>query len=95
VKFTIDSLTAVRMVGDTVNAVAVGTFELRGVEKPTRVQVQGVPEGNLLRVRGLFAMPARELQERYGISRTVLSMGVGAKLWDTLFMGFDLLLAPQ
>jgi hypothetical protein len=92
VKFTIDSLTAVRVSGDTVNAIAVGTFELRGVQKPTRVQVQGVPEGDAMRVRGLFAMPARELQERYGISRAVLSMGVGAKLWDTLFMGFDLIM---
>jgi hypothetical protein len=95
VKFTVDSLTALRITGDTVNAVAVGTFELRGVAKHTRVQVQGVNEPSGLRVRGLFAMPAKELQERYSISRAVLSMGVGAKLWDTLFMGFDLILTPQ
>jgi hypothetical protein len=95
VKFTVDSLTNVRVSGDTVNAIAVGTFELRGVQKPTRVQVQGINEPSGLRVRGLFAMPAKELQERYSISRAVLSMGVGAKLWDTLFMGIDLILVQQ
>jgi hypothetical protein len=92
VKFTVDSLTSIRVMGDTVNAIAVGTFELRGVQKPTRVQVQGINEPAGLRVRGLFAMPAKELQDRYSISRAVLSMGVGAKLWDTLFMGFDVIL---
>ena len=95
VKFTVDSLTNIRFSGDTVNAVAVGTFELRGVASHTRVQVQGVQEPEGLRVRGMWAMAAKELQERYNISRAVLSMGVGAKLWDTLYMGFDLILAPQ
>ena len=95
VKFTVDSLTAIEMSGDTVNAIAVGTFELRGVQKLTRVQVQGVPEPSGLRVRGLFAMPVTELQERYSVSRAVLSMGVGAKLWDALFMGIDFILTPQ
>ena len=95
VKYTVDSLTNVRVAGDTVNAIAVGTFELRGVQKPMRVQVQGINEPSGLRVRGLFAMPAKEMQERYGVSRAILSMGVGAKLWDTLFMGFDLILVQQ
>jgi hypothetical protein len=95
VKFNVDSLTAIRIVGDTINAIAVGTFELRGVAKATRVQVQGVyvPEG--LRVRGFWAMPAKTLQDQYSISKAVLSMGVGAKLWDTLYMGFDLILVQQ
>ena len=95
VKFTVDSLTNVRISGDTINAVAVGTFELRGVGSHTRVQVQGVNEPEGLRVRGLWAMAAKELQDRYSISRAVLSMGVGAKLWETLYMGFDLILTPQ
>lgn len=95
VQFTVDSLTNVAMSGDTINAVAVGTFLFRGVEKPTRVQVQGVKDPSGLRVRGLFAMPARELEDRYSVSKTVLSMGVGAKLWDTLFLGFDLILKQQ
>lgn len=95
VKFTVDSLTAVNMSGDTVNAIAVGTFEFRGVQKPTRVQVHGTTEASGLRVRGLWAMPAKELQQRYDVSRVVLTMGVGSKLWDTLFMGFDLILVQQ
>jgi hypothetical protein len=37
-------------------------------------------------------MPAKELQQKFDVSKAVLSMGVGAKLWDTLFMGFDLIL---
>jgi hypothetical protein len=95
VNFTVDSLTNLVFVGDTVTAIAVGTFTLRGVQKPTRVQVQGVQEPSGLRVRGLWAMPARELQDRYKMSRAVLTMGVGSKLWDTLFMGFDLILRQQ
>jgi hypothetical protein len=95
VKFTVDSLTSIGMIGDTVNAIAVGTFELRGVQKPTRVQVHGVYEPSGLRVRGLFAMPVTELQDRYSVSKAVLSMGVGAKLWDALFMGFDFILTEQ
>ena len=95
VTFTIDSVTSVVMAGDSITGVAVGTFELRGVQKPTRVQVRGnqTPEG--LRVRGMFAMPAKELQDRFDVSKVALGLGVGMKLWDTLFMGFDLILAPR
>ena len=94
-QFTVDSLTSVVVSGDTVNAVAVGTFTMRGVEKPTRVQVTGVREPSGLRVRGMFAMPAKELQERYQVSKVALGLGVGLKLWDTLFMGLDLVLTEQ
>jgi hypothetical protein len=94
-RFTIDSLTSIQMSGDTINAVAVGIFELRGIQKPTRVAVQGVQEPSGLRVRGLWAMPAKELQQKFDVSKAVLSMGVGAKLWDTLFMGFDLILTKR
>lgn len=94
-QFTVDSLSDVRISNDTVTAVAVGTFLLRGIAKPTRVQVQGVRDPSGLRVRGLWAMPAKELVQRYQVSKTALSMGVGAKLWDTLFMGFDLILVER
>ncbi|HUP90344.1 MAG TPA: YceI family protein [Longimicrobiales bacterium] len=93
--FTVDSLSNVNFVGDTVNAIAVGTFVFRGVEKATRVQLQGVRDPSGLRVRGLWAMPASELTHRFMISKTVLSMGVGAKLWDTVFMGFDFVLVER
>jgi hypothetical protein len=94
ITFAIDSLTQVTIAGDTVNAVAVGTFQLRGVQKLTRVQVRGVRETSGMRVRGMFAMPSHELRDRYGVSQWALGAGVGLKLWDTLFMGFDFILTP-
>jgi hypothetical protein len=94
IEFDIDSLSAVTVSGDTVNAVAVGTFHFRGVNKPTRVQVRGISEPSGLRVRGMFAMPASELRDRYGVSSYAMGAGVGLKLWDTLFMGFDVILVP-
>lgn len=95
IQFSIDSLSNVTMSGDTVNAIAVGTFQLRGAQKQTRVQVTGIRQGNTLRVRGAFAMPATELHARYGVSQTAMGAGVGLKLWNTLFMGFDLIVVPQ
>jgi hypothetical protein len=94
INFTVDSLTSVTVTGDTVNAVAVGTFRLRGVDKASRVQVKGVKEDSGMRVRGMFAMPASELRDRFGVSQFAMGAGVGLKLWDTLFMGFDLILVP-
>jgi hypothetical protein len=94
IRFSVDSLTSVTIKGDTVNAIAVGTFELRGVSKATRVQLNGLRKDNTIRVRGHFAMPASELHERFGVSSTALGAGVGLKLWDTLFMGVDLILIP-
>ena len=54
--------------------------------------MQGVNHEAGLRVRGMFAMPASELRDRYGASKVALGLGVGLKLWNTLFMGFDLIL---
>jgi hypothetical protein len=92
--FAIDSLTSVVVTGDTVHAVAVGAFQLRGVKKQSRVQVTGVKEPAGLRVRGMFAMPASELRDHFGVSQWAMGAGIGLKLWDTLFMGFDLILVP-
>jgi hypothetical protein len=94
ITFDIDSLSAVAISGDTVNAIAVGTFQLRSVKKPTRVQVRAIKETSGTRIRGTFAMPASELRDRYGVSQWAMGAGVGLKLWDTLFMGFDLILTP-
>jgi hypothetical protein len=95
INFTVDSLTSIAVTGDTVTAVAVGTFRLRGVDKASRVQVKGVKEASGMRVRGMFAMPASELRDRFGVSQFAMGAGVGLKLWDTLFMGFDLILIPS
>lgn len=95
VEFAIDSLTAVAIVGDTVDAVAVGTFKLRGKPKPSRVRVRAVTDPAGLRVRGMFAMPASELRDYFGVSQWAMGAGIGLKLWDTLFMGFDLIMVPE
>jgi len=95
IRFAIDSVTSVAFAADTINAIAVGTFSFRGVDKPTRVQVQGIREGSTMRVRGMFAMPATELRERYSLPPIALGLGLGMKLWDTLFMGFDLIMNEQ
>jgi hypothetical protein len=94
VEFNIDSLSAVVVKGDTVDAVAVGKLHLRGVQKANRVRVRGVKEPAGLRVRGMFAMPASELRDHFGVSQWAMGAGIGLKLWDTLFMGFDLILTP-
>jgi hypothetical protein len=95
IKYMIDSLTNVVVSGDSVTAIAVGTFEMREVRRATRVQVWGIQTPDGLRVRGMFAMPASELRDRYGASKVALGVGVGLKLWDTLYMGFDLILKER
>ena len=95
VKFTIDSISGVTAAGDTTSAVAIGIFELRGVRHPTRVQITSVKTPQGLRVRGMFAMPAAELEHTYGVSKVAMGGGVGLSLWDTLFMGFDLIMVPS
>jgi hypothetical protein len=92
IRFTVDSLSAVQVSGDTINAVAVGTFEFRGVTKATRVQIVGNRDKSGLRIRGTFAMPAADMERNYGVSKYAMGAGVGLKLWDTLFMGIDVIL---
>ncbi len=95
ITFAVDSVTSVTVIRDTVNLIAAGTFSFRGVERATRVQMQGIREGNTTRVRGMFAMPAVELRERYSMPPIALGLGLGMKLWDTVFMGFDLIMNEQ
>jgi polyisoprenoid-binding protein YceI len=94
IRFAIDSLSNVQMDGDSITATAVGVFEFRGVTTPLRIPVDGLKADNTIRVRGKFAMPAQQLHEKYGVSSTALGAGIGLKLWDTLYMGVDLILTP-
>lgn len=94
VNFIIDSISGVTTAGDTVSAVAIGIFQFRGVKKATRVQITSVKTAQGLRVRGTFAMPAAELEHNFGVSKVAMGGGVGLSLWDTLFMGFDLIMVP-
>lgn len=91
--FKIDSLVDVRR-GDTIHAVAVGTFTVHGVDKPMRAPVLAWYDPAGLRVRAQFQIPAQDLTEEYMMSKWALMMGVQLKRWKTLNVGVDLILRP-
>jgi len=91
--FTIDSLVDV-LPGDTIRAVAVGTFEAHGVARPTRAAVTAWRDPAGFRVRAQFDFPARALTDEFGMDQWALSMGVGMKRWKTVHVGVDVILRP-
>lgn len=96
ITFDIDSLTDVRVEGDTIRGTAVGTLTLIGKThaKTGRIVAWRVPDG--LRVRGQIQVPARDMTEVFGMSKFALNMGVVLGRWDTLYMGIDVILkAPS
>ena len=95
VRFSIDSLSHATVSGDTVNAIAHGTFHFRDVPTQHAVEVTGVEDPTGFRVRGKFAFPAKDITDKYGVSPFVLGAGVGLKLWDTIYLGFDLIMQPE
>ena len=95
ITFDIDSLTDVQggmSRGDTLRGVAIGTFELHGVQYATRAPVQAWEEAAGLRVRAQFSVPALALTQEFKMSRVALGMGVGMRRWRTVHMGVDLIL---
>jgi hypothetical protein len=92
VKFRIDSLTDVRMVGDSIHATAVGSLNVLGRPhaRTARVVAWRVPEG--LRVRARLEASVKDMTEHFGMSKIVLNMGVVLGRWDTLYMGIDIIL---
>jgi hypothetical protein len=92
-RFTIHEIRDVQP-GDTVQAVVHGRFELHGVTVPIDVPVKVWQEGELLRVVGSFAIPARDLTNVYGMSEFALGMGVKMRVWRTIYAGMDLVLRP-
>lgn len=94
IRFTIDSLTEVQP-GDTIRAIAVGTFELHGVTQATRAPVVAWRERGGLRVQAQFSVPARSLTEYFKMSKVALGMGVVMRRWNSVHMGIDVLLRPQ
>jgi polyisoprenoid-binding protein YceI len=91
IKFMIDSLTNVQT-GDTITAIAVGTFELHGVRKPMTAPVRAWREPAGLRVQTQFSFPASELTGEYNMSKLALGMGVTLGRWKTMHMGVDVIL---
>jgi hypothetical protein len=94
IRFEIDSLTGVDL-GDTLDAVAVGTFELHGVRQPAAVPIKAWREPLGLRVTGQWAFPAPSLVSVYHISKYPLGLGVGMQIWRWIHMGFDVILVPK
>jgi hypothetical protein len=92
-RFTIEEITHVQP-GDTVRATVRGRFELHGVTTPLDVPVKAWLEGDLLRVVGSFAIPARDLTKVYGMSEFALGMGVKMRVWRMIHAGMDLVLRP-
>lgn len=91
IKFTIDSLTNVQA-GDTITAVAVGTFELHGRTSELTAPVKAWRENGALRVITIFSFPAPELTRAYSMSKMALGMGVTLGRWKTVHVGIDVML---
>jgi YceI-like domain len=93
IKFRIDSLTAAQP-GDTIRARAVGVLEVRGVQEPLSIPIKGWYEAGGLRVTGHADVPARNITQKYNVSRWAIGLGVGTAIWETLHMGVDVVLKP-
>lgn len=91
ITFTIDSLTNIQP-GDTIRAIAVGTFELHGVKQATRAPLTAWAERDGLRVKAQFSIPALALTNEFKMSKVALGMGVIMRRWNTVHMGVDLIL---
>lgn len=94
IKFTIDSLTNVQP-GDTLRAIAVGTFELHGTRVAAKAPVKAWREKAGLRVQTQMQFPSDDLTKVYGFSKLSLGMGVTLGRWETVFMGIDAILVPD
>jgi polyisoprenoid-binding protein YceI len=92
IKFAIDSLVGVTQRRDTMHAIAVGVFTLRGVSQPARATLRYWRELGGMRVLGRIKLRAHDLVPVYGMSYTNLGMGVGSYIWIDLYVGVDLLL---
>lgn len=90
-RFRIDSLTKVQL-GDTIQANAVGSLYIHGVDKPMTVPVKAWREADGLRVLSTFQVDAHDLVETFKLSRWKLGLGVGTNLWKYLHMGVDVVL---
>ena len=94
ITFQIDSLTEVQGSSprDTIRAVAIGTFELHGVQHATRAPVKAWQDAAGFRIRAQFSVPALALTQEFKMSKVALGMGVGMRRWNTVHMGVDLIL---
>jgi hypothetical protein len=94
ITFTLDSIGDFEQAGDTLKAVAKGSWVMHGVTKPLFFPVVLVKHGTALRVQGKTATFPRMLIEEYKMSKFALGAGVGMNLWKELHFGFDLVFKP-
>ena len=92
INYTIDSLTDVRIEGDTIRATAVGTLLLVGKSHAKQARLVAWRVDGGLRVRGQIQVPAKDMTGSLGLSKFALNMGVVLGRWDTLYMGIDIIL---
>ena len=92
IRFTIDSLINVEQ-GEVTRALAVGTFELRGVRHSMTAEISATECAGGLRVRAAFDIPIRALVERFHVSRYAMGLA-NQGVWKSIEMGVDVVLAP-
>lgn len=95
IRFSIDSLVIATRNADSLTGKALGSFTLRGVTRPVTATVRAWPEGGGMRVLARFHIPAHDLVPVYGFSVMALGLGIGAKIWQYVFAGVDLVLLPD
>lgn len=93
-RFTIDSIGVASRSADTLNGTVLGSFMVRGVSRPIAAPVRAWPEAGGLRVVAKFRIPAEDLVPVYGFSHMALGLGIGAKMWQFVFAGVDVVLVP-
>lgn len=89
IRFSLEELRDVET-GDTIQATAIGTFTMHGVEQPIEVPVSAWYEEDALRVKGEWKFPAQDLTNVYEMSKWALGMAVTMRRWETVYMGLDL-----
>lgn len=92
IQFTIDSLANRQMVGDTLKALAVGTFDMHGVQKKMSVPLKAWPDGGGLRVQAQAEFPAKDLTREWQFNQNALGMGVTLGMWREVHFGVDVLM---
>jgi hypothetical protein len=94
ITFTLDSIGDFEQAGDTLKAIAKGSWVLHGVTKPLYFPIVLVKQDAGIRVQGKTATFPRMLIEEYKMSKFALGAGVGMNLWKELHFGFDLIFKP-
>jgi hypothetical protein len=95
ITFRIDSVVNVSRNLDTLRGTATGTFTLRTVETKVTAGVRTWPVAGGHRVLARFHIPAQNLVTEYGISKFALGLGIGASIWQDLWLGVDLLMREE